>query len=127
MQMQEYLRVRQDKGGFKRYFTDDQFDLFVWYTKRNGTVTGCQLVYDKWTGPKAFTWIKDKGYRHNRIDGYDSNRWNLTPFLVADGYFDKEEIAHRFLEHSKGIEKEIVELVFRSIMDYDQNRDDQSI
>ncbi len=127
MEMQEFERVRQDKEGFKRLFTDDKFDLYVWYTKKHGSVTGFQLVYDKCANLKAFTWIKDKGYCHNRINGYDSNRWNLTPILVADGYFDRKSIANRFLEHSKRIEKEIVELVFRTIMDYSLARDNQGI
>ena len=127
MEMKEFERVRQDKKGYKRFFTDDLFDLYVWYTKKNGSITGFQLVYEKWTNPRAFTWLKDKGYRHDRIDGYDSNRWNLTPILVANGYLDKKSIADKFFEHSKRIDKEIVTLVYRTLVDYDPEKGNQGI
>jgi hypothetical protein len=127
VEMKEFERVRQDRNGYKRLFADEVFDLYVWYTKKKGSITGFQLVYEKWTNPRAFTWIEGKGYRHDRIDGYDSNRWNLTPFLVADGRLDKNSIAERFLEHSRSIDKEIVALVYGTLLQYDPLRENHSI
>ena len=48
-----------------------------------------------------------------------------TPILVRNGIFDTKQIAGQFLEHSKAIEQEIVDPVFRSILEYDQTKDDQ--
>ena len=127
MSMKEFENVRQDKTGFKRLFVDDQFDLYVWYSEQKRSIKGFQLVYDKWVGAKAFTWIKGQGYRHNKIDGYDEPGSIETPILVPNGYFAAKGIAKSFVEHSKGIEQEIVEMVLRSLMDYDPARDDQGI
>jgi hypothetical protein len=127
MAMIEFENVRQDKTGFKRLFVDEQFDLYVWYAGRNGSMTGFQLVYDKWASAKAFTWIQNQGYRHNRIDGYDTPGSFETPILVRNGYFETKGIVKKFLEHSSGIEQEIVDLVVHSIMNYDPANDDQEI
>jgi hypothetical protein len=66
--MQEYTNIRQDKSGFRRYFNDDDFDLYVWYDYRGGSITGFQLIYDKRITPRAITWIIGKGFRHNKTD-----------------------------------------------------------
>jgi hypothetical protein len=127
MALKEFENVRQDRTGFKRLFVDEQFDLYVWYNEKKGSITGFQLVYDKWVGAKAFTWNKGRGYRHNKIDGYDKPGSFETPILVRNGYFETKGISKQILEHSKDIEKEIVELVVRSIVEYDQTKDDQGI
>ena len=125
--MQEFENVRQDKSGFKRLFCDDAFDLYVWYDYKGGKITGFQLVYDKKTMPRAITWIKDKGFRHNKIDGYDSSYYNQTPILVNDGLFDIQTINNLFQTHCKGIEEEISSLVSNTLKQYDPNLDDQFI
>lgn len=125
--MQEFMKIRQDKNGFKRCFYDDTFDLFVWYDREGGDITGFQLVYDKKNMPRALTWIKDKGFRHNKIEGEDSLYFNKTPILVADGYFNIQEVNEKFREHSKGIEKDISSLVYSTVKQYDPRLDDQFI
>jgi hypothetical protein len=77
--------------------------------------------------PRASTWIEDKGYGHDRIGGYDLKRCNLPTILVADAYLGKRSIVGRCLEHSKRIDEEIVDLVFRTLMDYDRARDTQGV
>ena len=126
--MQEFEKVRQDATGFKRYFYDDELDLYVWYTHEGGEITGFQLIYDKSADPRAFTWIKGKGYRHNRIDGYDSHRYvSLAPILVADGILDTGTILELFRMHSGGVDQNIIDLVEEMIRDYDPSKDDQSV
>ena len=126
--MEEFEKVRQDATGFKRYFYDEEFDLYVWYKRKGGDVTGLQLVYDKATEPRALTWIKGKGYRHNRIDGYDSRRYvSLAPVLVADGILDPGLILERFRIHSGGVDPDIVALVEEVLTAYNPLADDQSV
>lgn len=126
--MQEFDKVRQDPAGFKRYFYDNDFDLYVWYTRKEGDITGLQLIYDKATDPRALTWIKNKGYSHNRIDGYDSRSFvSLAPILVADGLFDTGAILDRFRLHSDGLPPDIVHLVEEKLKLYTPFKDDQSV
>jgi len=125
--LKEFVKVRQDKNGYKRLFTDDIFDLCVWYNKKGGDITGFQLIYDKYNNTRAITWIKDQGYRHNKIDGYDSNRMNMSPILVEDGIFKNKEITNLFLKHCDKIDKEIVDIVVKVIHKYDAKYDDQLI
>ena len=125
--MEEFETVRQDRTGFKRYFFDDSFDLYVLYDCQGGMITGFQLVYDKKATPRAITWIKDKGFRHNKVNGLDSSYHNLTPLLVRDGVFDIQAISDSFREHSKRIDEEISSLVYSTLKHYDPRFDDQFI
>ena len=128
--MQEFKKLRQEQTGFRRYFYDDALDLYVWYDRQGGNIVGFQLVYDKKTVPKAITWIKDKGFRHNKVDE-DSSRfashYDQTPILVADGVFDMKRVTETFLKHYKGIDKNIAVLVYTTIRQYDPRLDDQFI
>jgi hypothetical protein len=45
--LKEFPNLRQQGEGFRRLFTDPQFDLYVWYASREGAVIGFQLVYKK--------------------------------------------------------------------------------
>jgi len=44
--LKEFKEVRQHDEGFRRYFFDEWFDLYLWYDKENGDLRGFQLVYD---------------------------------------------------------------------------------
>lgn len=125
--MEEFKNVRQDQSGFKRMFHDDTFDLFVWYDHEGGNIVGFQLVYGKDDLPRALTWLKDKGFRHNEVDGYDSHNFNETPILVADGTFKTQAVNDLFLAHSDGIDEAISTFVYSTIRKYDPRLDDQSI
>ena len=96
---------------------DDQTILWVWAATRGklDSIEGHKFLLieleNQGCGP---------GYRHNRIDGYDMPGSFEPPILVRNGIFDTKQIAGQFLEHSKAIERETVDLVFRSILEYDQ-------
>jgi len=52
----EIRNARQVEGeGFRRWFTDDYFDLIVWYGDQNAMI-GFQLCYDKQGKERALTW-----------------------------------------------------------------------
>jgi hypothetical protein len=125
--MQEFKSVRQDEHGFKRLFLDDTFDLYVWYDNKGGEITGFQLVYDKVIAPRAITWIKGKGFRHNRINGYDSSYFNQTPILAKDGVFEIQAISSAFQRHCIGVDEDISKLVYDTLKQYDPEMDNQFI
>ena len=110
--LQEFPKVRQDQGTYRRLFTDEYFDLYLWYRRRWGRFLGFQLVYDKGEDPHSLTWTEETGYLHNRIDeGEDSCLANMTPILVPDGLFDHETVGERFQRSSVGLEETILSLV----------------
>lgn len=126
--MEEFEKVRQDPNGFKRYFFNEDFDLYIWYRRKGGEISGFQLIYDKATVPRALTCIKGEGYRHNRIDGFDSRALvSVSPILVADGLLDTETLLERFRRHSRRVDPDIVDLVEKTIREYSPSKDDQSV
>jgi hypothetical protein len=125
--VKEFENVRQDPGGYKRLFSDSELDLYVWYERRGGEVVGFQLVYDKNSGPRAFTWLRGKGFRHNRVDEGESDTFPMAPVLIADGELRTAEIARRVRAHGREVDPRIIDLVCRVISSYDPVHDNQLI
>ncbi|MFC1462854.1 hypothetical protein ACFLQU_04530 [Verrucomicrobiota bacterium] len=98
----------------RRWFTDDYFDLFVWYNP-DGTHLGFQLCYDKNGDQHAFTFRQDIGISHKRVDDGDRCQRNAAEFLVPDGVFPWDMILSRFLKSSEDIESGIVDMVAKTI------------
>jgi len=115
----EIKDVRQiENDDYRRWFTDDFFDLIVWYSDQGG-VTGFQLCYDKAHMERALTWRRNRGFSHTKIDdGENPGQAKMTPILVADGLFSKQEIARRFERESRQIDPKVARFVFKKIMEY---------
>jgi hypothetical protein len=115
----EIHNARQIEGeGFRRWFTDDYFDLIVWYDEEKRLV-GFQLCYDKQRRERALTWTREHGFQHNRIDaGETPGHSKMTPIIVADGVFSRDPIAERFRASSDGIEPDIARFVLEALMRY---------
>jgi hypothetical protein len=119
----EFQNVRQiPEDGFRRYFTDGDFDLYVWYADRSMvTLTGFQLCYNKQTRQKALTWNNGAGFLHTAIDdGESSPLKNQTPILVSDGTFAKDRVLKSFIGAAKKIDPKIVSFVTETISRYPQ-------
>ena len=118
----ETPNVRQIKGDPKRrWFTDDDLELIVWFGKEN-RIIGFQLCYEIERQPKALTSQETDSFFHNGID--DGEQWpgghKSTPILVPDGIFDKENAGKRFARSSQSLPAEIAEFVTRKIAEYNQ-------
>jgi len=117
--LREIRDVRQVRGEpRRRWFSDEDFDLIVWIDPEN-RILGFQLCYDKQTGQKALTWLKDDGYRHSRIDDGDNpGKMKASPVLEADGHFDREGIGRRFRENRGDVPSKVADYVYDKIMNY---------
>lgn len=106
--LKERQDVRQIEGeGFRRWFSDQYFDLIVWYEDDSpGDCLGFQLCYDKEGNERALTWTKRHGYSHTKVDDGENPFSNkMSPVLVSDGIFERDEIIGKFrkaAEASKG-------------------------
>jgi len=115
----EIHNARQVEGeGFRRWFTDDYFDLIVWYGDQ-GDMLGFQLCYDKLGKERALTWTHEHGFQHNRIDaGEVPGSPKMTPIVVSDGAFNRDPVAERFRSASTGIEASIAGFVYETVKRY---------
>ena len=113
--LKEFRNAKQHKGEpFRRLFSDDYFDLYVWLDQKEN-ILGVQLCYDYQNDGRALTYIDGK-YSHNAIDdGEASPLRNLSPILVADGVFPKEMISGRFEIESKKLPVDIAAYVKKAI------------
>jgi hypothetical protein len=104
--------------GFRRWFTDDYFDLIVWYGD-DRTLIGFQLCYDKQQRERALTWTREHGFQHNRIDsGEVPGHSKMTPVIIADGAFNRDPVAERFRAACVDIDPAIGTFVFDTISGY---------
>ena len=117
--LSEVENVRQVRDeGYRRWFTDSFFDLIVWY-EQDGSINGFQLCYDKFQKERALTWLKNKGFSHEKIDdGEIPGHSKMTPILVPDGEFSKESIAEKFKAEAKEIDPQIKEFIYTKISRY---------
>jgi hypothetical protein len=117
--LSEIRNPRQVPGeGFRRWFTDEYFDLIVWYDAARRLI-GFQLCYDKDDHERALTWTAVSGFQHNRIDdGEIPGHSKMTPIIVADGSFNARPVAERFREASAAIEPGIAAFVSETLETY---------
>lgn len=117
--LKEFENLRQQPEGFRQLFYDGYFDLYVWYDKKGGTLSGFQLVYDKSENPHSLTWLEKEGYLHNKIDeGERYGAMKMTPILVADGAFDRETVSRAFKRVSVQLDEKVKTLVLEKLEEF---------
>lgn len=115
----EFKGVSQKAEGFRRLFTDEIFDLYLWYDSPDGPLVGFQLCYDLGCDPHSLTSYMGRDSFHNRIDeGEDEGGYKGTPILVSDGFFDRDLVLRRFNESASTLADDIRLLVVRAIEEY---------
>ena len=116
----ETPNVRQvENEHFRRWFTDEFFDLIVWIDD-TGVISGFQLCYDVGRNERALTWKRDHGYHHNGVDSGEDGPGigKMTPILVADGEFNRHTIVSRFIAEAIEIDPDIYEFVVEKLREY---------
>lgn len=112
--LREWQSVRQvPEDGYRRWFTDHDFDLIVWYPdETQKEISGFQLCYDKSRRERALTWKKSEGYLHNKVDDGDITFGSKrTPILVPDGTFARDRVRDLFVSAAKDVDSDIVSFV----------------
>lgn len=115
----EITDPRQVPGeGLRRWFSDDYFDLIVWLDDHE-EISGFQLCYDKFTDERALTWRRKEGYRHEKVDdGELPGHIKMTPVLIADGEFPRQDVAARFRAASGEIDARVAGFVLEVLGRY---------
>lgn len=123
----ERKNVRQIPGeGFRRWFSDEYFDLIVWYRDERrgdaGDMAGFQLCYDKEGQERALSWRREGGFSHDLVDtGEIPGRSKMSPVLQAGGELS-EMMSERFRSSSLEMEPLIVSLVCEKLEEYQEHR-----
>jgi hypothetical protein len=118
----EIQKVKQNEGqDFRRWFTDDYFDLFVWYNE-NGEISSFQLTYDKGHKERAVTWTRRGGITHTGVnDGEDDPTASRTPMLATDGNFDNTEVARQFEQAGRNIDDTLRGFIYEKLIRFFEN------
>lgn len=116
--LKEMKNVFQNEPGiFRRFFYDEEFDIYVWYEGKK--MIGFQVCYDKSNYQRALTWMEDGGYRHEMVEtGEIGGSFKRKPVLMADGVFDYSKVAEKFLRESKKIDNEISAFIYKKILEF---------
>ena len=113
----ERENVTQEKVGFRRWFSDEDMELIIWFNE-DKSVKGFQLCYDRQSRECAFTWRESDGYSHRQVDtGEVSNALSkASPVLAEEGRFPIERVIDDFLLHGLDLEEWIIKFVFEKMM-----------
>ena len=121
--LHELKNPRQIDGeGHRRWFTDLDLDLVVWYHDAScAEIFGFQLSYDKRLRQHALTWTAKGGFHHSQVDdGEDNVNYKMTPVLMPAAGFDGGRIQELFLAAAQGLEYGLVNLVRDRITEFDR-------
>lgn len=119
--LNEYKKVRQVPGGYRKLYSDDAFDLWVWFDKPDGDLVGFQLVIlSQLSEDTVFTWTTDKGSIYTGLLD-EGHRYKKTRFLSVNGKMDKSKVLSSFNERSGGLPGELKVLVSKELAQYVQN------
>jgi Uri superfamily endonuclease len=112
----ESTKIRQNPGeDFRRWFSDQHFDLIVWQ-KPNGAVSTFQLCYNKQTDEHALVWHPNRPIEHYRVDsGEPAPTKNLSPIMVDNSALDLNQLLTNFTTHSAEIDPHIREHVLTTL------------
>ncbi len=84
--------TQYETGKHRRWFHDDNFDLYTWETP-DGALQGFQLCYAKLGKERALRWSPEVGYSHEGVDApEDKPGRSMSALFVADGVFDANNV-----------------------------------
>ncbi len=103
----------------KRWFHDDDFDLYVWQSPA-GEVLELQLCYERGTSrERALTWKRGLGYAHYTVDsGEASPVARNTPLLYAGGRFGGWRIRESLVGAVAALEAPIAAFVLDKVAEH---------
>jgi len=115
----EYVNVRQRPDeGFRRYFLNDYFKLWVWYESNKETFIGFQLLWGGDNNENAITWKTTGEFSHHGVaDEGLPGAAKMTQILEGDAGRIRPSTIYIFARYAARIDREIVDLVVTRIME----------
>ena len=102
--------------GFRRWFHDQNFDLYSWSTG-DGAIQRFELCYKKGKKEYSFSWSEAQGYSHSLIDDGENEplQYKSVPIWTEDGQFDGTTIAQQLWTAGQTIDPGILQFVYEKI------------
>jgi hypothetical protein len=121
--LKEITKPRQNAGETRRIFSDEFFDLYVWYDSVN-EILGFQLCYSKNDNEHCVNWKKISGkefdgeFSHYKVDaGEDTEvgHFKMKPVLQPDGIFDRNKIVFEFEKSGASLDENLREFILNKL------------
>lgn len=108
--LREIRNIKQIPGqGARRWFSDEQLDLFVWY-ETGGRILGFQLCFDKNTrAERALTFTEEEGYALDYVASEASVCDLGSPVLVRAGELSVWQLIDQLDERGATLEPSLYE------------------
>lgn len=112
-----FLTQVRTNEGYKRWFQDDYFDLFVWQDFYNGEIISFQLCYDRAGRERVISWHHQRGFEHYRVDDGEQTPYkNMTPVFINESIFPYHEVLQNFIDNSDHIGQSIKVFIERKLL-----------
>ncbi|MDH3343073.1 MAG: hypothetical protein OEM07_05050 [Gammaproteobacteria bacterium] len=108
----------------KRWFTDSDMDLFIWFEKQRPVCF--QLSYDKRQHEHSISWHIDAGFSHSSINAETRHTKYQQPkssSSTGEPNFNSRYIAREFLLASQHIQTSIADFIFARLIEYPDQSD----
>ena len=114
--LKEIRRTSRKPGeSRKRWFSDANMDLFVWFDD-NDAIAAYHLTYDKNRAEKAVTWSAAHGFAHLGVDeGARPGKYPASPLLVPDGEFEPANLVDLLRRDAGELEPAIADFIIAGI------------
>ena len=117
--LREITTVRQNSSDQqRRWFTDADMDLFVWFLDL--TPTGFQLSVGKGRHEYSIHWKHDTGFSHHCVDDGENRpgKYKMTPILLAPIEINICRITHEFLAASDAMDSALANFIYACLLEH---------
>ena len=116
--LEEFKKLRQVEGLRRKLFSDNFFDLYIWYNEKSHIFIGFQLVFSVNDMQMALTAEVGKVPNIRKIESGDGEFYSPTDLLDGIGYFPKTALYNEFKQRSSTIDGSIRNNVLKVINTY---------
>jgi len=115
--LREISSTRQNNSSkLKRWFTDANMDLFVWFKDQ---VPVCfQFSYNDTAQEHAISWHINHGFDHHLIRNKNYRTQYRLPASTSTTGFIPARAAHFFVQASEHIETSLADFIFARLLEY---------
>ena len=102
----------------KRWFTDSNMDLFVWF--KNQRPVCFQFSYNKLQQEHSISWHVESGFSHTMINSGNRHTKYSAPSMTSSEHhhhFDATIIAREFLQASNHITASLADFIFARLIE----------
>lgn len=121
-----YSSRQNNHRKLKRWFTDSNMDLFIWF--KNQVPVCFQLSYNKQQQEHSVSWHIDAGFSHNLVKANNRQSRCRTLFIHSpEREFDVATTAHDFLlACEESIENSLADFIFARLLKFPRQHDKYS-